>query len=100
MREILANSLNNSAKSIPFILPLKKAEVCFWQFPNIDKTWQEVQGKEVVEGKEKVERKEITHMEERIFNYATPIVSFLRLGDDIKMSKSLFINKSLFDKNF
>ncbi len=39
-------------------------------------------------------------MEERIFNYATPIVSFLRLGDNLKMSKSLFINKTLFDKNF
>ena len=96
MREILSNSLNNSAKSIPLVLPLKKAEVCFWQFRNIVKTWQEVRN-ELVDG---VKQKVITHVEERIFNYATPIVSFLRLGDNLKMSKSLFINKTLFDKNF
>jgi hypothetical protein len=96
VREILSNSLNNSAKSIPIVLPLKKAEICFWQFRNIVKTWQEVQVKEVGDGKEKV----IVHMEERIFNHATPIVSFLRLGEKLEMSKSLFINKSLFDKNF
>lgn len=30
VREMLANSLNNSAKSIPLILPLETPELCSW----------------------------------------------------------------------
>jgi len=30
VREMLANSLNNSAKSIPLILPMEKPEICSW----------------------------------------------------------------------
>jgi hypothetical protein len=70
------------------------------------KTWQEVDEDDSIgEGGDqaKVDQKKKTsglvYKEERIFNYATPIVSFLRLGK-LKLSKSLCINKTLFDKNF
>lgn len=83
VREMLANSLNNSAKSIPLILPLETPELCSWQFRNIVRTWQEKKG----------------FREERIFTHKNPIVSFLKLGKP-SLSKSMCINKTLFDKNF
>lgn len=62
------------------------------------KTWQEVSDKDE-ESKENEKKSVSEYKEERIFEYATPIVSFLRLGQ-LSVSKSLCINKTLFDKNF
>ena len=39
VREMIANVLNNSARSIPLLLPLEKPELCLWQFKNIVKSW-------------------------------------------------------------
>jgi hypothetical protein len=66
------------------------------------KTWQEVGEDDSNEEAKFYQMRRtsvLVYKEEPIFYYATPIVSFLRLGD-LTLSKSLCINKSLFDKNF
>jgi hypothetical protein len=85
VREMLAHVLINSAKAVPLVLPFIRPQMGLWPIKNISKSWQE--GVEAFS-------------EDRVYDLATPIVSFIKVGKKLNVSKSMVINKAFFDKNF
>jgi hypothetical protein len=93
VRDMLTSVLLNSARSVPLLIPTNPPELCLWQFRRLIKNWQE-------EGdQDKKDVKSIKFREERLWDFAMPIVSFVKVGD-FKFGKEISINKAFFDNNF
>jgi hypothetical protein len=84
VREIIAESLNNSNKAIPLLLPYKsKPQLAVWQLFSIKKEWR-------------LGEKPSDIRNERVYKYRAPVVSFIKLGSKFAVSKSETINRTLF----
>ena len=85
VREMFAQILSNSNRSIPFMLPYQsKPQLCLWQLFNLKKEWR-------------IGEKSSDVKNERVYKYKSPIVSFVKLGKNFNVSKSEAINRIFFE---